>query len=131
MVYRRLLFDASLVTRSVIMQRLYLLTRVRQHPMMSARRHTMSQIRRVITSKPDIQLHSVHSRQAPQADDNSFFRPGGSGTWSKVDPSIVIDIAMKTVIGLGVSECILSRFVHRSSSSSFHRGKFICILVQK
>ncbi|KAG1879672.1 hypothetical protein C8R48DRAFT_588843 [Suillus tomentosus] len=38
----------------------------------------------------------------PQADNNSSSPPGGSGTWSKVDPSLVVDIALKTLIGLGV-----------------------------
>ncbi|KAG2364808.1 hypothetical protein BDR07DRAFT_1400730 [Suillus spraguei] len=87
------------------MQRLYLLTRVRQYPVISTRGLNPSQIGRARTSKPNIRLHhdSAHSRRAPQADDSSFFRPGGSGTSSKVDPSLAVDIALKTLIGLGVS----------------------------
>lgn len=97
------LFDTSLATQS-LMQRLYLLTRVRQYPVISTRGLNPSQIGRVRTSKPNIRLHhdSAHSRRAPQADDSSFFRPGGSGTSSKVDPSLAVDIALKTLIGLGV-----------------------------
>lgn len=97
------LFDTSLATQS-LMQRLYLLTRVRQYPVISTRGLNPSQIGRARTSKPNIRLHhdSAHSRRAPQADDSSFFRPGGSGTSSKVDPSLAVDIALKTLIGLGV-----------------------------
>ncbi|KAG2067008.1 hypothetical protein BDR04DRAFT_1028764 [Suillus decipiens] len=86
------------------MQRFYLLTRVRQYPIISTRGLNLSQIGQVKTSKSNIRLHrdSAHSRQAPQVDDSSFFRPGGSGTSSKVDPSLVVDIALKTLIGLGV-----------------------------
>ncbi|KAG2116311.1 hypothetical protein BD769DRAFT_1485904 [Suillus cothurnatus] len=96
------LFVYSLTAQAVIMQRLYLLTRMRQHTIISARVITPPHIGRVRASKPDVRLHSAHSRQAPQADNNSFFPPGGSGTWSKVDPSLVVDIALKTLIGLGV-----------------------------
>ncbi|KAG1736996.1 hypothetical protein EDB19DRAFT_1989251 [Suillus lakei] len=71
--------------------------------MISARGLAPSHIERFRTlNKPGVRLHSTHSRQAPQADDNSFFPPGGSGTWSKVDPSLVVDVALKTLIGLGV-----------------------------
>jgi hypothetical protein len=124
------LFVYSLTAQAVIMQRLYLLTRMRQHTIISARVITPPHIGRVRASKPDVRLHSAHSRQAPQADNNSFFPPGGSGTWSKVDPSLVVDIALKTLIGLGVGKYILSRCIQRPTSSSFYRGKLICILVQ-
>ncbi|KAG1842237.1 hypothetical protein DFJ58DRAFT_806517 [Suillus subalutaceus] len=84
------------------MQRLYLLTRVRQHTMISARGLIPSQIGRVRASKPNVRLYSAHSQQAPKADNNPFFPPSGSSTWGKVDPSLVVDIALKTLIGLGV-----------------------------
>lgn len=70
--------------------------------MISARGPIPSQIGHVRASKPDVRLYSAHSRQAPEADNNSFFPPRGSSTWSKVDPSLVVDIALKTLIGLGV-----------------------------
>ncbi|KAG2140187.1 hypothetical protein DEU56DRAFT_735288 [Suillus clintonianus] len=90
--------------RSVITQRLCLLARVRQYPIISARRLAPSHIGRIKTplSKPAVRLHSTHSQHAPQGDNNSFLSPGRSDTWSKVDPSLVVDIALKTLIGLGV-----------------------------
>ncbi|KAG2144663.1 uncharacterized protein EDB93DRAFT_1288952 [Suillus bovinus] len=94
------LSDTSLATQ--FMQRLYLLTRVRRHLVISARGLTPSQIGRFRTSKLDVPFHSAQSRQAQQTENNSFFPPGASSTWSKVDPSLVVDIALKTLIGLGV-----------------------------
>ncbi|KAG1902729.1 uncharacterized protein F5891DRAFT_1215387 [Suillus fuscotomentosus] len=85
------------------MQRIYWLTRVRQQcPVISARGLIPSRIGRVKIRNLDVRFHSTHSRQMPQADNNSSSPPGGSGTWSKVDPSLVVDIALKTLIGLGV-----------------------------
>lgn len=117
------LFVYSLTAQAVIMQRLYLLTRMRQHTIISARVITPPQIGRVRASKPDVRLHSAHSRQAPQADNNSFFPPGGSGSWSKVDPSLVVDIALKTPIGLGVVLSGEAYMYFGTNKMSFQRSK--------
>ncbi|KAG1742684.1 uncharacterized protein EDB91DRAFT_1127505 [Suillus paluster] len=87
--------------RTMIMQQLYLLTRVRRYPITHTRKLPLNLIR-IPLRKFDVQLHSTHSRQAPPADDSSSFPPGGNDTWSKVDPSPVIDIALKTLVGLGI-----------------------------
>ncbi|KAG0697745.1 hypothetical protein DFH29DRAFT_878492 [Suillus ampliporus] len=88
----------------MIMQQLYLSTCVRRYSIAYTRRFAPSLLDLVRTPlrKSDVRLYSTHSRQVPPADNSSSFLPGGGDTWSKVDPSLVVDIALKTLVGLGV-----------------------------
>jgi len=80
------------------MQQLYFLIHTRRYPITYARLAPCHFNRvKIPLPKSDVRLHSL--RQKIVLPSRATVAP-----WSKVNPSLVMDIALKTLVGLGVSK---------------------------